>query len=59
MVADNLRLLHSRHNVPGVLDKLVEVGDLPPLLELVQEVHLQVPQLVADAHEELVVALGR
>ena len=58
MVADNLRLLHSRHNVSGVLDKLVEVSHLPPFLELVQEVHLQVSELIADAHVQLVVALG-
>lgn len=51
--------IHPGHDVPGVLDQLVEVGHLPSLFKLIQEIRLQMAQLVADAHVQLVVTLRR
>ena len=50
--------LHSRHDVPCVLHELVQVGNFSPLLKLVEKIHLQMSEFIADAHVQLVVALG-
>ena len=50
--------LHSWYNVSGILDQLVQVCNLTSFLELIQEIHFQMSQLIADAHVQLVVALG-